>query len=452
MSERGSLRFSRQVLAFILAVLPFLFASNQNIFDRLQEQKWETAYDDWRKSHPAAKCRSFDGPGGLADEEWCYRCIEINGSESYETSFYAFDPDKPVCRLEQLRAWQTGPSIAEVQRGLESQLIALYGPSDSNNAVGEWSSGFWQDILHFRAKQGEVYLYRRVERSQPEAVEVRARSANLVAARAEDTKINELDSAQRAPVGTPFDRRLMQDLGKEFPGFTTLLSEEPEEARRPLQRQTIEQLLAAIHAAPAGRKAEMLLAADRVAGLLPDLQRGDPNIYQRVQTIAGFQLNYRYSELGGQWAYQHDLLKQVWRDYRNFEWGDAAFLLLERTGWDTSGMCESGSDQFREVIAHGEEFLANHPSGSLRLEALLAVGAAYETWWSLSRAGPNNDYVQPENYREGAEAARQKAIRLYEQVTTSAPVSLEAASARRELPRLKLGLDTVQRLYFCVYD
>src|SRR5579863_1970940 len=68
----------------------------------------------------------------------------------------------------------------------------------------------------------------------------------------------------------------------------------------------------------------------------------------------------------------------------------------------------------------------------------LAVGQAYETWWSLSRAGPNNDYVQPENYRTGAETARQNAIRIYEQVTSLAPASLEAAYAKRELPCLKL--------------
>jgi hypothetical protein len=48
--------------------------------------------------------------------------------------------------------------------------------------------------------------------------------------------------------------------------------------------------------------------------------------------------------------------------------------------------------------------------------------------------------------------ARQKAITLYERVIALAPVSLEAALARRELPRLKLNLDTVQRRYFCVYD
>ena len=142
----------------------------------------------------------------------------------------------------------------------------------------------------------------------------------------------------------------------------------------------------------------------------------------------------------------------MWRDYKNTDWGDAAFLLLERTGWDTSGTCESGSDQFRQVIAHGEEFLGGHPSSASRLEVLLAVGQAYETWWSLSRAGPNNDYVQPENYREGAESARQKAITIYEGVIALAPVSIEAALAKRELPRLKLSLDTVQRRYFCVYD
>lgn len=428
------------------------FAANQSMFNRLHDTTWEAGYDDWRKSHPSAKCRSFDGPGGLADEEWCYRCIETNGSESYETSFYAFDPEKSVCRLEQVRAWQTGSSVGEVRRALEVQLTATYGPSDSDNAVGEWSSGFWQDVQHFRANQGEIYLYRMVRRGQPESVELLARSANLVTTRAEDKKINELDVAQMAPVGTPFDRRMMQDLGKEFPGFSTLLSEEPGEERRPLQRQTLQQLLAAASAAPAARKAELLLAADRVASLLADVQRGDQNIYQRAQTIAGFQLNERYSELGGVWAYQHDLLRQVWRDYKKTEWGDAAFLLLERNGWDTSGMCESGSDQFREIIAHGEQFLADHPSGPHRLEVILAVGQAYETWWSLSRAGPNNDYVEPEKYRQGAEAARVKAIKIYEQVAGLEPTSLEAVFARRELPRLKLSLDTVQRRYFCVYD
>ena len=423
-----------------LASTAVLLAANQPFFNRLEETKWETPYEELRKSHPAASCRSFDGPGGTADEEWCYRCVE---ADSYETSFYAFDPVAPVCKLEQARALQTGSAIAEMRRAVE----ARYGPSDSDNAVGELSSGFWHDVQHFRAGQGEVYLYRRVERNKPDAVELLARSGQLVAVRADDKRLLELDYQQQARVSTPIDRRLIQDLGKEFPGLSTLLAEEADATQRPLQVQTLQQLLAA-----AGRKPELLLAADRVASVLSETERGDQSVYHRTQTLAGFELNYQYDALGSGWAYQHDLLQQVWRDYRDTEWGDTAFLLLERTGWDTSGMCEPGSDQFREVITHGEKFLADHSSGPLRPEVMLAVGEAYETWWSLSRAGPNNDYVQPENYRAGAETARQKAISMYEQVVKVAPAGLEAGYARRQLPRLKLSLDTLQRRYFCVYD
>ena len=430
---------------WVLASTSILLAANQSLFNGLQQKEWGTPYDEWRRSHPAAKCRTFDGPGGLADEEWCFRCIETNGSESYEISFYAFDPAAPVCRLEQVRAWEPASAIAGVRREVESR----YGPSDSNNAIGEWSSGFWHDVQHFRDAQGEIYLYRRVERNKPEAVELLARSTQLVAAKREDDRLNEFRAP--SPFGTPLDWRLNQDLAKEFPGLDTLMAEGSDDKPRPSQAETLQQLLVAA-SGPPGRKAELLLAADRVASLMPGGDRGDQAIFQRAQTIGGFELHYRYEELGGGWAYQHDLLRQVWRESPKTEWGDYAFLLLQQIGWDTSGVCAAGSDQFREVIKHGEKFLAEHPSGPLRTAVTLAVGEAYETWWSLSRAGPNNDYVQPENYQAGAEPARQKAISLYEQLAKAAPASLEAAYANRELPRLKLSLDTVQRRYFCVYD
>jgi len=96
-------------------------------------------------------------------------------------------------------------------------------------------------------------------------------------------------------------------------------------------------------------------------------------------------------------------------------------VLLAWMGWDGSGICEAGSDQFREVIAQGEKFLADHPSSPHRLDVTLAMGTAYETWWSLSRAKAGDDYV-------------------------------EAAYARRRLLSLKLGIDTAQRAFYCIYD
>jgi hypothetical protein len=63
-----------------------------------------------------------------------------------------------------------------------------------------------------------------------------------------------------------------------------------------------------------------------------------------------------------------------------------------------------------------------------------------------------DDYVEAAKYRDGAEAAKRKAISIYEQIANLAPDSPEAAYARRRLPRLKLGIDTAQRAFYCIYD
>ncbi len=219
-----------------------------------------------------------------------------------------------------------------------------------------------------------------------------------------------------------------------------------------MRHETLQALLTAAAAGSGDRKAELLLAADRVAALIPEGQTGDPAERQRSETMAGFALHYTYSPLGGGWEYQHDLLRQVWRDYPNSAWGGEAFLLLEWTGWDSSGTCAAGSDQFRTVIANGEKFLAEHPSSPHGLNVTLAVGTAYENWWSLSLSRPGDDYVEAAKYRDGAEAARQKAMGIYQQIAKMAPDSPEAIYARRRLPRLKLGIDTAQRAFYCIYD
>jgi len=447
-------RLSQHGLVVLVAAqfTALLLAQSPLILKQFQATKWDAPYEAWRAAHPAAKCRPFDGTGFGADEQWCYRCVESAGAENYESSFYAFDVAAPVCRLGQLRAWQSGPAIGETRRAVEAALAARYGPSDSNNAVGEWSSGFWQDIQHFRDGQGEVYLYKRVQRGQPEAVELLARSRQLVAARAEDPKISDLEGQHRAPVRTRLDQRLIQDLGAAFPSLRALLGEDSDESRRAMRHETLQALLTAASTATGDRKTELLLAADRVAALIPEGQVGDPAERQRSETMAGFRLHYAYSPLGGGWNYQHDLLRQVWREYPNTAWGGEAFLLLEWMGWDSSGACDAGSDQFRTVIANGEKFLADHLKSPHRLDVTLALGMAYENWWSLSLARPGDDYVEAAKYRDGAEAARQKAIGIYEQIAKMAPDRPEAAYSRRRLPRLKLGIDTAQRAFYCIYD
>lgn len=119
-------------------------------------------------------------------------------------------------------------------------------------------------------------------------------------------------------------------------------------------------------------------------------------------------------------------------------------------GWDTSVTCANGSDKFRAVIEQGEKFLAERPESAVRFAVLFATAQAYETWWSLSRS--EGDYAVADNYQEGAESARRKAIAYYEQIMAHSPETVEAAYSRRTLPRLKLSIYTNERRFFCIYD
>jgi len=90
------------------------------------------------------------------------------------------------------------------------------------------------------------------------------------------------------------------------------------------------------------------------------------------------------------------------------------------------------------------------------LDVQLTVAQAYETWWSLSQAQPatgsdDSENVDPGKYQQGSEEARQKAIAFYERLLQIAPQSDHAVYARRVLPRLKLGIDTGQRRFYCFY-
>jgi hypothetical protein len=83
---------------------------------------------------------------------------------------------------------------------------------------------------------------------------------------------------------------------------------------------------------------------------------------------------------------------------------------------------------------------------------LLLLAQSYETWWSLSLAGDNDDYADRRKYQDGAADARRKAIEWYDRLLRLPNAEDRSAGARRALPRLKLGIDSMQRRFFCIYD
>ena len=206
----------------------------------------------------------------------------------------------------------------------------------------------------------------------------------------------------------------------------------------------------------------LLLAADRLAGRLTWVAGNDksneglwPKWRAQLHELG---IDYGGSEASpypNAWNYTGSLLKRVAADYSQTEWGENAFALLLAQGFDTGEDCAAGTDQFHQVIPQGLQFLEKHPNSPYRLDVQIAVAQAYETWWSLSQAPARSeseeDYstVEPDKYQEGGAEARQKAIAGYQALLQSAPQSDHAFYARRQLPRLKLGVDTGQRRFYC---
>ncbi len=220
-------------------------------------------------------------------------------------------------------------------------------------------------------------------------------------------------------------------------------------------------LTAAKNSSP-DRQPVLLLAADYLARRLPGVMRNDKSQaghWQKWRTqLADLGVTYQESAVSPDeepWTYAGSLLQRVWTDYGQTDWGERAFVLLQDQGWDTSGQCAAGTNQFRQVIQQGLPFLEKHAKSPYQLDVQLSVAQAYETWWSLSQARTVHEgsEVDPQKYQDGAEAARRQSIARYEQLLQTAPQSDHAAYAPRELPRLKLGIDTGQRRFYCtVWD
>jgi hypothetical protein len=249
------------------------------------------------------------------------------------------------------------------------------------------------------------------------------------------------------------EQELCLTLAESFPQLPAQLEKEwYAEEEQPALRAALLDLLEKAQALTGGQRGAALLAADRLAGKLWTHEREAPDWKQLQQDLGRYGLTFAWSELAGAYEYQHDLLWWLWRTAPASVWGRHAFALLLAKGWDTSGTCQEGTDQFRRVIEQGEAFLAGHPHGWPALQTTLALAQAYETWWSLSRAPANDDYAYAPNYQEGADAAREKAVAYYQQVVRLAPNSPAAAYARLRLPPLQAEQDTPQRRYFCIYD
>jgi hypothetical protein len=246
---------------------------------------------------------------------------------------------------------------------------------------------------------------------------------------------------------------LAEKLKLQLPKLPALLAADPPQASdsEAIQQhlRTVVDLTDKSHTLP---KPMFLLLADRLAMILGYSWGPQVPPPQRNFTAGPFRFAYRYDELGASWVYDHALARQVYRDYPDTPAGEWAFLTLEKLGWNTGVGCLGDPATFRSVIAESGRFFNRHRNSPYRLDFLFDLAQAYETWWSLSQARPDDEYVVAANYTSGAEAARLRAIELYGQIAREAPKSDFAAYAKPTLARLVSKVDAGQRQYYCIYD
>lgn len=416
---------------------------------------WKAESSSWQTRHPEVSCEAFHGYGFAprADDLWCIACASQTGPLETRIYFY-LDAAAKSCTLQKVRF--SYPSTSQgVIAALTERLAGHLGPATSRSTVQDVSSACWEEVSLWTWQGRELYVFRNTSQARrgegPPLVEILARDQELISAMKQEEAEKHLEDIEWGlPQAHTLDRKLVRELRATFSTLSILLAPEPPELEE--VHLLLLRLLDSAKTAAPKRRPLLLLAADRLAERLEYQYPPSPQWEQQRQKLAGYGLTYEYDPLGGGWRYTHDLLWRIWSDYGTTAWGEHAFLLLQSQGWDTGVGCAKGSDQFREVIRRGERFLKRRPQSPRRIDVLFAVAQAYETWWSLSQAAERDDYVDRAAYQAGAPGARTKAIKLYERVLCLAPDSLQAAYARRRLPRLKFGLDTNQRRFFCIYD
>lgn len=281
-------------------------------------------------------------------------------------------------------------------------------------------------------------------------------------------RLDSLDSLEQTSVEARVNVQIGKELEPSYPQLSTLLSGDPSQQQGPRTQanilRTLKQILNEHRTGKPEQRAELLLAADRLAGHVFLEDRNSASVVHERQRLAADGLEFRYLELGGGWFYMHNLLWRVWKDYGKTEWREWAFVLLLEKGWDTSWVCKNGADQARPVIRQGEQFLAARPSSPRRLEVTFLVAQAFETWWSIGLlpdcknseepgcAEERSEQVNPSKFWDGASLARKKAIAYYKLVLRLVPGGPEGVDARARLPLLKSATDTRQRRFFCVHD
>jgi hypothetical protein len=138
---------------------------------------------------------------------------------------------------------------------------------------------------------------------------------------------------------------LLHDLVPAFPELPKFLGDPMAKSPDSAHERFVFQLIDAVENGQADQRPAILLAADLVANEIWCPSENKEQCNQLRSQFAQHKLTLEYSELGGGFYYQRDLLWRVWQQYPETDWGERAFVVLLELGWDTSKTCAKGHEQ-----------------------------------------------------------------------------------------------------------
>jgi hypothetical protein len=167
-------------------------------------------------------------------------------------------------------------------------------------------------------------------------------------------------------------------------------------------------------------------------------------------------IEYSDFDLGNVRHYEETFLQKLIDKYPDSSWGQFAFLEMLERGFDTSGMCRGGQNQWKRVLSEGAVFLEKYPGSEFVPDIRFYMGQAEETLFTLGTIKDNpfmeSSGLSWEQYADQSEYARKKAIGYYDEVLRSSQKSVYENYLKYVLPRLRAGFATGCHYYFCFYD
>lgn len=451
------------------------------IASELTEAKPATTPAAWLQAHPGEKLEMFSGRALANDtQEWCARTLVAKTSlegRSWSRAVYFYDPQPPAddalppagaskqevlettCQLGLL--WieipETNPALGTaLARQIEAGLQTHFGAGTVPQFPGGFGSAGWVEKRQWQINDTSLTAAYDQFQGKGKRVLVRLAFPNSdafhdIAAETREAQAEGSAEQQRLV-------KAVKDVGLPAAAttpMTALLEADFFRAQGlPSANQISDALrewLTAAKSQPAEQQVAALLAADREFDFLTHQGvRIDDFARSQLQAIGAEFVN---DELGGGLAYAHSWLKQARAIAPPGPASDEVLLYEMERGFDETGTCSAGAEEFSKVIQEGESLLAGArtlPTSTLASLHFM-VGDAYATivWLAMNN---DADYHDPRQYQPREASARAKALDHYRAAFQLEHGTERAQKTWKEAWRLAVGLPPTTERYFCIYD